>query len=79
MKQNEELSMEIVSLQDLGYMLADNQRDLTLIQKLFLTFAVPMVREKQEKESNNENTNSTSNSLKNRIREKRNSARVDYG
>ena len=73
------MSIEIVSLQDLGYMLADNQRDLTLIQKLFLTFAVPMVREKQENESTKESTTPTttptSNSLKNRIREKKNSMR----
>lgn len=69
------MSIEIVSLQDLGYMLADNQRDLTLIQKLFLTFAVPMVREKQENESTKESTTPTSSSLKNRIREKKNSVR----
>lgn len=71
-KKNEEISTEIVTLQDIGYMLADNQGDLTLLQKIFLATAVPIVREKQEKESEKQtNNNNASNGLKNRVRAKR--------
>lgn len=71
-KNNKNTAIEIVALQDLGYMLADNQADLTIKQKLFLNIAIPMVREEQEKEQERTNKGaSASNSLKNRVRAKR--------
>ena len=71
-KNNKNTAIEIVTLQDLGYMLADNQADLTIKQKIFLNHAIPMVREEQEKEQNkSNNTNTASNSLKRRVLEKR--------
>lgn len=71
-KNNKNTAIEIVTLQDLGYMLADNQADLTIKQKLFLNIAIPMVREEQEKEQERTNKGaSASNSLKNRVRAKK--------
>ena len=49
-------------------MLADNQADLTLIQKLFLIKAIPLVRKEQEKYNSN---NNDTRGLKERIRAKR--------
>ena len=70
-KNNKNTAIEIVTLQDLGYMLADNQADLTIKQKIFLNHAIPMVREEQEKQQENANkTNTASNSLKRRVLEK---------
>ncbi|MCC7553971.1 MAG: hypothetical protein KO202_05740 [Methanobacteriaceae archaeon] len=62
--------MEVVNFSDNGYLLADNQADLTLKQKLFLMEAIPLVRKKQEKESKN-NSSSDNTSLKDKIRMKR--------
>lgn len=49
-------------------MLADNQADLTLIQKLFLIKAIPLVRKELEKANSN---NNDTRGLKERIRAKR--------
>ncbi len=76
-KNNKNTAIEIVTLQDLGYMLADNQADLTIKQKIFLNHAIPMVREEQEKQQENANkTNTASNSLKRRVLEKRKEQQV---
>lgn len=69
MKKNENIAIEIITLQDIGYMLADNQADLTIKQKLFLNHAVPLVRDKQEKQSSSKNH--ASHSLKDRVRRKK--------
>ena len=45
MTKNENIAIEVVTLQDIGYMLAENQADLTIRQKLFLNHAVPLVRD----------------------------------
>ena len=69
MKKNEKIAIEVVTLQDIGYMLAENQADLTIRQKLFLNHAVPLVRDKQDKQSSG--TNHASHSLKDRVRRKK--------
>lgn len=68
MKKNENIAIEVVTLQDIGYMLAENQADLTIRQKLFLNHAVPLVRDKQDKQSSGTNA---SHSLKDRVRRKK--------
>lgn len=68
MKKNKHIAFEVVGLMDVGYMLADNQADLTLIQKLFLIKAIPLVRKEQEKVNSN---NNDTRGLKERIRAKR--------
>ena len=71
MKKNENIAIEVVTLQDIGYMLAENQADLTIRQKLFLNHAVPLVRDKQDKQSSGTGTNHASHSLKDRVRRKK--------
>lgn len=48
MKKNKDLCIEICSLTEKGYLLTDNQRDLTLIQKLFYSLAYPVFDEAQK-------------------------------
>lgn len=76
---NENTAIEIVTLQDVGYMIADNQADMTLKQKLFLNIAIPIVREKQEKERTNKGGgNHASSSLKRRVREKKKEIKGEF-
>ena len=70
MKKNKDIAREVVAFQDLGYMLAPSQADLTIKQKLFLMKAVPLVREEQEKEQENKSNHNTG-SIKDRIRQKK--------
>ncbi|MCR5026043.1 MAG: hypothetical protein K6A34_01185 [Methanobrevibacter sp.] len=69
MKRNKSLAREVVTFQDLGYMLAPSQADLTVKQKLFLMKAVPLVREEQEKEQ--EKGSANTGNIKDRIRQKK--------
>lgn len=47
-KKNKQLCLEICSLNELGYHLEPNQRDLTFIQKLFLMEAYPIFNQARE-------------------------------
>lgn len=58
---NFEIVMEVISLEESGYHLADNQRDLTLIQKIFLFKAWPVYNNEVKREqAQQQDTTSTS-------------------
>lgn len=48
------LCLEICSLNELGYPLEQNQRDLTLTQKLFLIHAYPIFNQKKQENNNSD-------------------------
>ena len=50
-QKNKHICLEVCSLNEIGYPLEQNQRDLTLIQKVFLMKAYPIFNDAQKEAS----------------------------
>ena len=48
--------MEVCGLQEIGIHLVEHQRDLTVIQKLFLFYAYPVYQKEKDRMMNNNNS-----------------------
>lgn len=51
--------MEVCGLEEIGYKIGDKQKDLTLLQKLFLLHAYPIFYEEQKRQNENNKEPST--------------------
>jgi len=62
--ENFNLALEVCGLEEIGYKLETHQRDLTIVQKLFLLYAYPVYQNEMERQSKNKNNNDNNQDLK---------------